>query len=279
MALWFGIPLQKQDDVPCTHNAANRISGKDSWAYLRTAQLTNRPSHADQLHVDLWWRGMNIAQDAGTYRYTADPPWDNGLTTGLVHNTVTVDDRDQFTRAGRFLYLDWFNAFQSACPESDPAILHCVRGWHAGYRKEGIRHARTVTAFTDGHWQIQDDLQGLRNPRRRQATGFRLHWLLPDWEWWLEAGPAGMLLRLASPHGPVELRIGMTPGTATGVDLARAGLLIFQSGPVNRIPPVDTAIRGWVSPTYGLKVPALSLVVETKSANDVKFVSEFNFPP
>ena len=35
----------------------------------------------DQLHLDLWWRGLNIAQDAGTYLYNADPPWDNPLVT------------------------------------------------------------------------------------------------------------------------------------------------------------------------------------------------------
>jgi hypothetical protein len=126
---------------------------------------------------------------------------------------------------------------------------------------------------------IRDDLQGLPNHRRRQAIGIRLHWLLPDGDWRVEAKSDGMLLRLASPNGLFELRIGVTPGGATGVDLVRAGLLVYQSEPVDSLPPAETAIRGWVSPTYGLKVPALSLVVETKSANDVKFVSEFIFPP
>jgi hypothetical protein len=38
------------------------------------------------------------------------------------------------------------------------------------------------------------------------------------------------------------------------------------------------ATRGWVSPDYGVKLPALSLAVEIKSENEVKFTSEFIFP-
>jgi hypothetical protein len=35
---------------------------------------------------------------------------------------------------------------------------------------------------------------------------------------------------------------------------------------------------GWVSPVYGIKIPALSLAIETVSANEVKFATEFIFP-
>ena len=123
LALWFGIPLENRKYIQLPRYLGDQLYGKDSWAYLRTAQFTSRPSHADQLHVDLWWRGLNIAQDAGTYLYNADPPWDNRLTAAQLHNTVTVNGRDQFTRAGRFLYLDWFNAYRRGSLEADPAIL------------------------------------------------------------------------------------------------------------------------------------------------------------
>jgi len=55
-------------------------------------------------------------------------------------------------------------------------------------------------------------------------------------------------------------------------------VLVYQSGRRDRGSPVETAIRGWVSPTYGVKVPALSLAVEVESAFAVQFTSEFNFP-
>ena len=271
MALWFDVPLENRKYVPLPRYLGDQIYGKDSWAYLRTAQFTSRPSHADQLHVDMWWHGLNVAQDAGTYLYNADPPWDNRLTTVLVHNTVTVNYRDQFTRVGRFLYLDWFNAYRRGSLEADPAILQRIRGRHWGYWKQGLRHARTVTSYIDGHWQVQDEMLPLRMPWDKKPVTFCLHWLLPDWEWQVESSDQGIALRLMSPYGPVGLRIRVTGGEAPRLDLVRAGETMYGSGDTN-------PIRGWASPTYGVKVPALSLVVETRSANDVQFISEFTFP-
>ena len=183
LALWFGVPLENRKYVQLPRYLGDQLYGKDSWAYLRTAQFTSRPSHADQLHVDLWWRSLNVAQDAGTYLYNADPPWDNRLTAAQVHNTVTVNGRDQFTRAGRFLYLDWFNAYRRGNLEADPAILQRIRGRHWGYWRMGVRHARTVTAYADGHWQVRDEMLPLRMPWDKRPITYRLHWLLPDWEW------------------------------------------------------------------------------------------------
>ena len=278
LALWFGVPLEDRKYVPLPRHLGDRVCGKDSWAYLRTAQFTSRPSHADQLHVDLWWRSLNVTQDAGTFLYKADPPWDNSLTTALVHNTVTVNGRDQFTRAGRFLYLDWFNAYQRASLQDDPAIHQRIHGRHWGYWKQGVRHERTVMAYTDGHWQIRDDLLLMHIPWGNKPLTFRLHWLLPDWEWRVESSRPGLVLRLISPHGPLDLRLGLIGGEAASVDLVRAGELVFMSGPGDRKPLAEATVRGWASPTYGVKIPALSMAVETKSANDVQFTSEFIFP-
>ncbi len=277
LALWFGeVNLAK--DMNLRKAGSDRVNGKDSWAYLRTAHFTTRPSHADQLHVDLWWHSLNIAQDAGTYLYNADPPWDNSLTTALVHNTVTVNGRDQFTRAGRFLYLDWFNAYRSGNVEGDPAMLERMVGWHWGFHKQGIRHERTVTAYADGHWQVRDDLLQIRKRQGKKPLAFRLHWLLPDWEWRMESSQMGITLVLISPYGPVTLYINVPGGDNPSADLARAGERVFHSGAVTPEPPALSAIRGWVSPTYGVKKPALSLAVETQLANDVQFTSEFIFP-
>jgi hypothetical protein len=113
MACWFGVHASGPRSITLQRYLGDHLYGKQSWAYLRTAQFSNRPSHADLLHVDLWWRGLNLAQDAGTYLYHSPFPWDNSLTTALVHNTVTINGNDQFTRVGRFLYLDWVNAYRT----------------------------------------------------------------------------------------------------------------------------------------------------------------------
>jgi len=54
--------------------------------------------------------------------------------------------------------------------------------------------------------------------------------------------------------------------------------LVYASGPGGPILQAESIIHGWASPTYAIKVPALSLAVETQSANDVQFITEFIFP-
>jgi len=268
MSLWFGIPLKSKKYLRTERYLGDHLYAKNSWAYLRTAQFTSRPSHADQLHLDLWWHGLNVAQDAGTYLYNAAVPWDNSLTTALVHNTVTVNGRDQMTRAGRFLYLDWVNAYRQDSISADEHILQRVSARHYGYRRLGVRHERVVTVYADERWQVEDELLILR--RLRKPLAFRLHWLLPDWEWEVENRDSRVEISLRSPHGWMNLSVeANSPFSRIG--FVRAGKLIYGEGLVS-------PIRGWASPTYGVKIPALSFAVEVISAETVKFTSEFTFP-
>jgi hypothetical protein len=271
LALWLGNRAGGPRHVALPRYIGDQVYGRDSWAYLRTAQFTSRPSHADQLHLDLWWRGLNVACDAGTYLYNAPAPWANSLATTLVHNTVSVDGRDQFTRAGRFLFLDWYNAYRKASLSAGPSVLQSVRGRAWNFR-QGYRHARTVTVRADDSWQIVDEVLPLRwlsAVLLGRPLAVRLHWLLPDWHWQLEQVEDRLELTLDSPHGAVRLAIAANRPAA--FSLARAGELLAGTGQV-------PAWRGWASPTYGVKQPALSLAVELRSANEVQFTSEFTFP-
>jgi hypothetical protein len=180
-----------------------------------------------------------------------------------------VNGRDQFTRAGRFLYLDWFNAYRTNPTIEDPDVLQRVSG---RYRKWGYRHTRLVSVYDDDHWQVEDKILPLRMPWEKKPLTFRLHWLLPDWEWKLENTDSGVILHLTSPQGPVEITIRRSPPFSLGAaSLVCAGELLSGSD-------TPDPIRGWVSAAYGVKVPALSLVVWTKSAKEVQFITEFIFP-
>jgi hypothetical protein len=268
MALWFGVQAAR-GSMSLPRYVGDQLYGKNSWAYLRTAQFSSRPSHADQLHLDLWWHGLNVTQDAGTYLYNAESPWDNSLTPAWVHNTITVDGKNQFTRAGRFLYLDWYNAYRINLSTEDPTVLQRVRG---RTRAGGCRHTRIVSVSEHDRWLVEDEVLLLRMPWDKKPHTFRLHWLLPDWKWNIETDGPGVLLRLESPQGPVTLAVRSSPAKDPATfSLARAGELLEGSG-------VPGPTRGWVSHNYGTKVPGLSLVVEIKSENEVKFSSEFVFP-
>jgi hypothetical protein len=265
MALWFGLPASnKYFEAP--RYTGDHLYTPESWAMLRAVRrFRSRPSHADQLHLDLWWQGLNIARDAGSYLYNADAPWDNRLTSTLVHNTVSVDGQEQMTRASRFLYLDWAGATVRRRLAEDADVLQLAARTDA-YRRVGVRHDRVVTALATGHWRVEDDLLNLRLKPHR----FRLHWLLPDWEWKLETIETGLLLALESPHGPLQVRV-VTGSANPLASLDRAGERLHGLGE----PAVQS---GWESPTYSIKIPALALAVEVESPDNVRFVTEFSFP-
>ena len=89
------------------HGGTYLLHGANSKAIIRCTDPHSRPSHADQLHVDLWIRGKNIACDAGTYLYSGEGIWRNGLAHTSVHNTVTVDGLDQMKMLTRFTWTNW----------------------------------------------------------------------------------------------------------------------------------------------------------------------------
>ncbi len=271
MSLWLGARAEGKRALSLGRYLGDQLYGRRSWAYFRTAQFNSRPSHADQLHLDLWWRGTNVTLDPGTYRYTAAPPWDNALTAAQVHNTVTVNGRDQMRRVGRFLYLDWVQAYRKALPLEDPRELQRVRG---RYRRGGFRHTRIVTARQDDLWRVEDEVLDLQALWRRRTFFARLHWLLPDWGWEMENAAAGLAFRLVAPHGALRFHIRcQASGQAVPFEfsLGRLGELLAGVGPVE-------PVRGWVSPTYGIKVPALSLAVTVRGSQAVAFTTTITFP-
>jgi hypothetical protein len=265
ISLWLGL----QENSRVTDSSmylTDNLRAKNSWAYLRASTFKSRLSHMDQLHLDLWWRGLNIAQDAGTYLYNAEPPWDNSLVTTRVHNTVMVDDRDQMTRAGRFLVLDWAGGYSKPVIELDETILHKIKGYFHGYRRWGVRHERMVTVFADEFWRVEDRLL---NTRRRSHV-YRLHWLLPDWEWSVDGGNEKAEINLKSPHGLVKLAVHANQGRGK-LSIVRAGELVHGERDVK-------PYEGWVSRNYGSKSPALSVAFEVSSPYHTSITSEFTFP-
>jgi hypothetical protein len=235
--MWLGMQTSKPQANKKTKQAGPlRLESDESWAYLRTAQFTSRPGHADQLHLDLWWRGQNITLDAGSYLYTAAAPWDNALAGTASHNTLMLDGREQMTRASRFLWLDWA---QARVITRGPSPRRATAE-HDGYRKLGLIHRRHVEAKKN-EWLVRDQVLGSLSDHRG-----RLHWLLPDWPWKIK----GDTLTLRAPRGRVAVHVD-----GHELNLVRAGRRL--AGGIKTAP-----IQGWVSPTYGAKQPALALMVD-----------------
>jgi len=283
----------------------HRIGSANSWAFIRAGRYTRRPFQADQLHVDLWWHGLNIARDPGTYLYNGEPPWDNGLAGTAVHNTVMVDGKDQMRRAGRFLWLDWAQASGTSLGTKGSNYRTYFEGEHNGYRRLGVKHRRSVRCVTEDAWVIVDDLlvddsavadlavgdltkdHSSRGAQSRKVEhDLRLHWLLPNLPFQsthdepVAAGlgpattgrttspPSLFGITLSAQKGNFRWHISSSsPGSA---DIIRSGKNLALS-PAQKYG--DEALLGWESPTYGERIPAISLLYNVRSSLPVRIVT------
>ena len=155
-------------------------------AVLRAPTARFRPSHADALHVDLWWKGANILRDGGSYSYAGGNAVAGVLASAGGHNTQQFDGHDQMPRLGRFLYGAWVRV------AGEPAINTSAeaQSWAGGYTDVwGAQHKRTVTLRVDG-LSVLDQVKGFS----RNAV---LRWRLAPGNWSLnETGCASAIGRI-----------------------------------------------------------------------------------
>jgi len=245
-----------RDDLAAADGGHYALRSQDGFAFIRCSHFRHRPAQADQLHTDIWWRGSNVALDAGTFSYNAEHPWDNPLSHTAYHNTVTVDDQDQMTRVGKFLWLPWARGRSSAIRRSSEGRLVYWEGEHDGYGrlKPPVNHRRAVLGIGDGHWLIVDALSS------RGEHRYRLHWLLADLphEWEPEDGR----LTLQTPEGSFCVRMGTTGG----------------SGECSLVRADESSPRGWHAPYYSHREPALSVAM-TIHADTLLFWTLFGPEP
>ena len=259
ISLWFQ-PANFQTFKPSNESAPCVVKPENStWAHLRVADGNLRLAHADQLHLDLWWQGMNITLDPGTYLYNVEAPWDNPLAATEYHNTVTVNKQDQMTRASRFMYLDWSRGHLTEKTENK------IIAEHNGYRELGITHRRAVS-FARNTWRVKDNLQTFEPSN---LLTYKLHWLLVDGEWQVESSDEKIEISLRTEAGLLNISLLVSRFTSSNFSLARAGELLYGTAEVS-------PARGWYSPTYGVKIPAISLALEVTTVDAVQFTTEFN---
>lgn len=133
------------------------IHGQNSWALIKWPYYKFRPSHNDVFHIDLWYNGMNILCDSGTYSYNPEPSFGSDLKLVHSHNTVSFDHNDQMPKLGRFLLGSWLKA--DSVKLAGPSTT-TDGTWSGSYHdSSGNRHDRTVQC-KGNHWKITDTLSG-----------------------------------------------------------------------------------------------------------------------
>jgi hypothetical protein len=267
-ALWFGVkPASMEKSVAVSPPVADigyfRLGDEDSWALIRAGNYTRRPFQADQLHVDLWWRGINVARDAGTYLYNGTPPWNNGFARTYIHNTVTVDHHDQMGRASRFLWVDWAQASGRISFSPNCEVPDRFEGEHDGYRHLGVIHCRVVHWLRGAGWIIVDDVKGTGD------HDVRLHWLTPDLPYEICELP----FQIVYTTKPAPIRWSIFSGYPGSAVVMRAGTQVLTANGAASMAAEDVQMFGWESPTYGDLRPAISLLYQTRSRLPVRIVT------
>ncbi|HEX6269163.1 MAG TPA: alginate lyase family protein [Anaerolineales bacterium] len=225
-------PEQRSQGFP--NGGVYILRGSQSKAIIRCTDYRARPSHADQLHVDLWWRGENIACDAGTYLYSGGGAWRNALARTPAHNTVIVDHKDQMKMLTRFT---WTDLSHGRVGKLDGEKVW--QGDHDGYLRlpDPVSHRRTVMSLDEDRWLVVDHLNA------RQVHHYSLHWLINDFPY----GQERNVIWLWPESTKYQIQLGLLEGIST-FSIVRGD---------------EGSTRGWRSQYYGHKEPAISVMLET----------------
>lgn len=215
----------------------------DGFTFARCATFHERPGQADMLHVDVWWRGQNMALDAGTYNYNAPAPWNNPLAHTEYHNTVTVDALDQMDRVGKFLWLPWLQSRVRCYGRSPGTLITYWEGEHTGYQRLAapVSHRRGIVRLSENTWIVLDRLNSQGNHQ------YRLHWLFPDMPYQWDEGSGRV--NLQTPRGSYYAQLATIAGDGA-YSLVRAD---------------SQSPRGWRAPRYLYREPALSVALTAQA--------------
>lgn len=166
------------------------IRGATKLIFRCPKRFRHRPGQCDLLHVDLWFDGINILRDAGTYSYNCSQPWQDYFKSTAAHNSIQFDDHEQMPKVSRFLYGKW-----SELSVEKDAANSLVQAGFTDWK--GCFHQRRVVTTTAGY-QVMDTISGFTS----KAT---LRWrLAPGLDWKLDGNTCiadGILIKISASSG------------------------------------------------------------------------------
>lgn len=188
--------------------------------------------HNDILSFELFLNGFNVVTDCGAFLYTASREWRNRFRSTAFHNTLQIDGEE----LNRFVSPDALWQLRYDATPIDPLMsdapgVERFQGGHRGYERLGSPVTHTRECFLDTtapRMLVRDRLDG----RGSHDTAWRFH---------------------LDPAVSAELE---------GTDVClRHGDRVVWLMPVRHEPGLSLSLQpGWVSPSYGVKVPTTVVV-------------------
>ncbi|MFB9845312.1 alginate lyase family protein [Mucilaginibacter ginsenosidivorans] len=164
---WYGLkPFESSERlaVPPGYRSFNKggyhiYRSADSMSFVRCGNHKDRPSQADNLHLDVWHKGINILHDAGSYKYNADQSDLKYFMGSRSHNTVMLDDYDQMEKGARFIWYYWTQCESVKTSETDDHFFFegIIKAFQ--YINKNIRHTRKITVHKKAFvWEVEDTI-------------------------------------------------------------------------------------------------------------------------
>lgn len=227
----------------------------ESWAMIRCHDYRDRPGQCDQMHVDLWWRGQNVLQDCGLFKYYIPDRTDLEyfFRSSAAHNTVEVDGSDPMTLYSRFMWFPWLRAKRRQFQPEENRV-RWFEGEHYGYDRAPwhVIHRRTVIGMDADTWIVVDDLL---------ASGSHtasLRWQMLDAPFETDAATGRVCLR--TPKGRLFMKVIATPDAIRHFEIIRG-----------RDEPGRT--RGFTTSYYGERSPIPTMEVSLAWNGDQRVIT------
>jgi hypothetical protein len=136
------------------------IREDDTFTFIRCGKYKDRPSHADNLHLDVWHKGENILLDGGSFKYNTNDEDLKYFSGTESHNTVMLDNYDQMLKGSRFIWYYWSQARRASLYEQEDS--YCFEGTVScfSYIDKKIKHTRKITKRKgNAEWFIEDRIE------------------------------------------------------------------------------------------------------------------------
>ena len=130
--------------------------------FMKCSRYLDRPSQADNNHVDIWVNGINYFRDNGSYLYNTDTKNIRYFNGTIGHNSCTIDNKDQMIKGSRFIWYNWIKTAKIKNFEFDNRyeIDLSFQGFKTLGKK--IVHNRKVIKYKNKlHWIIIDSFENV----------------------------------------------------------------------------------------------------------------------
>ncbi len=152
------------------------IREENTFTFIKCGKYKDRPSHADNLHIDIWHKGRNILCDGGSYKYNTEEKLVKYFSGTESHNTVMLEDCSQMMKGPHFTWFNWTQALFAELIENEEEYIFIGKVKCFTYLNNNIVHKRTIKKIKNQNiWCIRDEI--IEKPSRMTM---RQLWHVPE---------------------------------------------------------------------------------------------------